>query len=234
METVRHNSKKDPVLHIETEGAIVNIRTGLGDSEGRKVTAVEVLADDASRGGNWHLDGSVNTRLIQVDPANPLTVKTVVQQFAELLDAGLSQADVLDALAARLSDEQRALIERARTQHNRDGELEIEDNALISESDDNGVYVLAWVWSAGPEEVDEDEDDRDGEEGGYQFDADYGLHVNGDEAGKTSARNLEVGDTFHDPAYDEPGDDWHTVSDVWTVDGTVHVDCDDEDDESSA
>lgn len=27
-----------------------------------------------------------------------------------------------------------------------DGELEVDDNATISEGDDNGAYVQAWLW----------------------------------------------------------------------------------------
>ena len=34
----------------------------------------------------------------------------------------------------------------AKTTLEKDGELEIDDNAVISESDDNGAYVQAWVW----------------------------------------------------------------------------------------
>ncbi len=28
----------------------------------------------------------------------------------------------------------------------RDGELELDDNAVISEGEDNGAYVMAWIW----------------------------------------------------------------------------------------
>lgn len=47
------------LLHIETDGAVVNIRVGLHDSDGRKVTSIEVLPDDEHRGGDgegrvWH------------------------------------------------------------------------------------------------------------------------------------------------------------------------------------
>lgn len=31
------------------------------------------------------------------------------------------------------------------TKHS-DGELEIDDNAIVSEGDENGAYVAAWVW----------------------------------------------------------------------------------------
>ncbi len=30
--------------------------------------------------------------------------------------------------------------------HHQDGEVEIDQNAIISEGDDNGCYVSAWVW----------------------------------------------------------------------------------------
>jgi hypothetical protein len=47
------------VLHVETEGAIVNIRIGLYDQGGRPVTSVEILADPS-----WELDGHVSNRII--------------------------------------------------------------------------------------------------------------------------------------------------------------------------
>lgn len=36
--------------------------------------------------------------------------------------------------------------EMARDEHQREGEVEIDDNAILSEGDDNGTYVQAWVW----------------------------------------------------------------------------------------
>lgn len=30
--------------------------------------------------------------------------------------------------------------------HGRDGEIEFDDDAKVSESEDNGAYVQAWVW----------------------------------------------------------------------------------------
>jgi len=41
-------------LHIETDGAIVNITVGLHDVDGRPVTRVDTLPDDESRGGDEH------------------------------------------------------------------------------------------------------------------------------------------------------------------------------------
>jgi copper chaperone CopZ len=53
--------------HIEVEGCIVNIRTGLKDLKGRKVTSVEILPDDHYAGERiWRLIGSVNNRVVQL------------------------------------------------------------------------------------------------------------------------------------------------------------------------
>ena len=39
-------TKKDSLLHIETENGIVNIRLNLTDSEGRKVAHISTIPDD--------------------------------------------------------------------------------------------------------------------------------------------------------------------------------------------
>lgn len=36
--------------------------------------------------------------------------------------------------------------ELARQQHHVDGEVEVDDGGIVSEGDDNGAYVQAWVW----------------------------------------------------------------------------------------
>jgi hypothetical protein len=39
------------------------------------------------------------------------------------------------------------IVEMARNDYGvRDGELEIDDNAVVSHGEDNGAYVQAWVW----------------------------------------------------------------------------------------
>ena len=47
-----------------------------------------------------------------------------------------------------IDDEERRfeIIELSREQHQNDGELEIDDDARVSEGNDNGYYVGAWVW----------------------------------------------------------------------------------------
>lgn len=39
-----------------------------------------------------------------------------------------------------------AIIELARAKHASEGEIEIDGNAKLSEGDENGCYVQAWVW----------------------------------------------------------------------------------------
>lgn len=63
-------NRSDNLLHIETDGGIINVRVGLTDAEGRAVTSVTISPDDESRGGDgkgrmWHLvDGF---RLVRQD-----------------------------------------------------------------------------------------------------------------------------------------------------------------------
>jgi hypothetical protein len=56
MQTVRFyaDEGRPQTLHVETDGAVVNIRVGLRDSEGRPVTAVQISPDDETRGGDGH------------------------------------------------------------------------------------------------------------------------------------------------------------------------------------
>lgn len=37
-------------------------------------------------------------------------------------------------------------IQRARAEHQSDGEVEIDEGAVVSHGDDPGAYVQAWVW----------------------------------------------------------------------------------------
>lgn len=70
-------NRSDNLLHIETDGAIVNVHVGLTNSEGRPVTRVDVIPDDASRGGDmsgqiWEIpaeDGNGVTRVVGRDNA---------------------------------------------------------------------------------------------------------------------------------------------------------------------
>lgn len=52
--------------------------------------------------------------------------------------------------------------EAARLNYQREGEIEIDDNAVISRGSDPGAYVEAWVWVEDPS-VEASEDDPDQE-----------------------------------------------------------------------
>ncbi len=63
-------------LHIETDGAVVNIEVGLHDAGGRLVTRVDVSPDGESRGGDglgrfWVQDGPRIVRLHEGETALP-------------------------------------------------------------------------------------------------------------------------------------------------------------------
>jgi len=63
MKTVRHfATARDKLLHIETEGCIVNIRLGLHNIQGEEVTSVEILPDETD---GWRFNGTLNNRLIK-------------------------------------------------------------------------------------------------------------------------------------------------------------------------
>jgi hypothetical protein len=62
--TFYKTNRSGNLLHIETEGCIVNIRVGLKNREGQKVTSVKISADKDA-GEEWLLDGTVNNRVIK-------------------------------------------------------------------------------------------------------------------------------------------------------------------------
>ena len=63
------------------------------------------------------------------------------QAADSLLDSGLCADCHAPAEERRL-----AIIKLARSQHEEEGQVEIDDNAPLSEGNDNGCYVQGWVW----------------------------------------------------------------------------------------
>ena len=64
MKRINHyNTARDKLLHIETEGGIINITTGLHNTEGQEVVSISFVVT-AHEG--WVLDGYANTRFIKV------------------------------------------------------------------------------------------------------------------------------------------------------------------------
>lgn len=57
--------RKNTLLHVETDGCIVNIKIGLSKDDGRKCTVIEVLPDQY-KGEEWDLEaGSTFTRIVE-------------------------------------------------------------------------------------------------------------------------------------------------------------------------
>jgi hypothetical protein len=68
---------------------------------------------------------------------------TLIEQLEALIDQGLEFPAVVTAFAARQDESLNAYRDAAPT---REGELEVDDNAIVSVSEDGGAYVMAWVW----------------------------------------------------------------------------------------
>jgi hypothetical protein len=64
-------------------------------------------------------------------------------QLEALIDAGLTFAEAVTAFAARQASELAAYRDAVKV---REGELEVDDNAIVSVSDDDGAYVMTWSW----------------------------------------------------------------------------------------
>lgn len=69
MKRIRHtNRARDDLLHIEAEGCVINVRVGLTDNWGHKVTSIEILPD-RGKGEEWHLPdfdkGALNVRVME-------------------------------------------------------------------------------------------------------------------------------------------------------------------------
>lgn len=79
---------------------------------------------------------------LKVEPQTWGELYDEAQRSVALLEkVATSQAEDTDELNRRL-----AIVELAREEYEREGELEIDDNAKLSEGSDNGAYVASWVW----------------------------------------------------------------------------------------
>lgn len=75
-----------------------------------------------------------------------------VTLLKRLLAEGLTP-EIREIVEGMVSGE-RSYVDRAHTEWHKDGEVEIDDVAIVSESED-GAYVQAWVWVDRPGEGDE-------------------------------------------------------------------------------
>jgi hypothetical protein len=97
--------------------------------------AVPVLSKNES----WFADGRPITLIEAVTLAKGECNFT--SDAYEAMKVHLKKAED-DAAEVRRAD----ILLKARGEYQREGEIEIDDNAEIGESEDNGVYVAAWVW----------------------------------------------------------------------------------------
>lgn len=75
-----------------------------------------------------HADGEIRSLLVRIGENGALASEKGVRPVHEP------------------TPEERDYIERAKLAFNVEGELEIDDNAVVSKGDDDGAYVEAWAW----------------------------------------------------------------------------------------
>lgn len=65
------------------------------------------------------------------------------------------QPSEIDSLRSRVGEEESEKASQyraaAQREYNREGEIEVDENATVSEGDDPGAYVEAWVWVSNEE-----------------------------------------------------------------------------------
>lgn len=84
--------------------------------------------------------------------ANTLTRAEVMAIFERTGDT-LSFSDVVQALASKRDTYDLTAVQAAQ-EGSREGDLEVDENALTSRSDDSeGCYVMAWTWVPAPDQV---------------------------------------------------------------------------------
>lgn len=74
---------------------------------------------------------------------NTIEEQTPYQQLAAIRD--LTFSDCVAHFASKRTAREKAIVAWAQ-EHDKEGELEVDDSSILSEGDDNGTYVLAWQW----------------------------------------------------------------------------------------
>ncbi len=57
-----------------------------------------------------------------------------------------TEDDIQPAKTQAEIDREIQIVQLAKAQYHREGELEFDDDAMVSEGDDNGAYVRCWRW----------------------------------------------------------------------------------------
>jgi len=72
--------------------------------------------------------------------------RAVVEAYASGDDIKGAMRELEDAVLAAAEPGHTPARDAAKRLHHRDGELEIDDDAVVSPSEDGGAYVSAWVF----------------------------------------------------------------------------------------
>jgi len=101
---------------------------------------------------------------IRLNDSQVATLKKLLPRIKRPGRHKASLRSVIKALADREAEDKnpamQACVAKAKEQHYREGECEIDDDAVVSPGSDPGAYVMAWVWVYD----DEKEEDEDGDE----------------------------------------------------------------------
>jgi hypothetical protein len=62
-----------------------------------------------------------------------------------LVEEGLTFSDCVHAFANRRSEDELAYVQAA-CKKQEEGSLEVDETAIVSKGDENGAYVMSWLW----------------------------------------------------------------------------------------
>lgn len=68
------------------------------------------------------------------------------QRLTTLIEDGLTFGACVNVFGEQDGVERQTYIGAAKDEYQDEGRIEIDDNAIISKSEDGGAYVMAWVW----------------------------------------------------------------------------------------
>lgn len=92
----------------------------------------------------------------QTDPAP--TEPTLQDELRALVERGLDFGNVIEVMG--MTAEEHPMIAAAQ-QLAREGEIEVDDKAILSEGASDGCYVSCWLWVPSPD-TDEEQDEQEG------------------------------------------------------------------------
>jgi hypothetical protein len=103
---------------------------------------------------------------IRLNDSQIATLKKLLPRIKRPGRHKASLRSLIKALADREAEDKnpalQACVAKAKEQYHRDGECEINEDAVVSPGSDPGAYVMAWVWVYDDEKEEEDDDEEEG------------------------------------------------------------------------